>query len=374
MEGEGAGNEGRLAMSSQRDGLLLLGCSALLVVACGEPAHRELAWEAMGTTAAAEIYTRTEPDAESAIQEIRSRIEAAATELDPRSDDGELGRLNRHAADEFYSFRQLDLYACLKLALDYARESQGAYDPTLGVLRRLYETRVGTASPPRPTEVDVALGRVGWEKVTVEPEAMAVQFRTPGLQVDLGAVGQGCALDWAARIFARPGSLAGLLRVDGVYRVWEHPPEHEHWSVAIRDPRKPDRDLLTLRILNRGIAACGQRELEEGSPLPAGIGPPLLDPRTGLPVASDLLAVVTTADSAADAAALCEAVYVAGSLQGPGIFQKTRRTEAILVVRADGGTPYLLASASLEGRMELSAELNRETGGEIRYLLPPGSL
>ena len=43
-------------------------------------------------------------------------------------------------------------------------------------------------------------------------------------------------------------------------------------------------------------------------------------------------------------------------------------------MRADGETPYLIASASLEGRMDLSAELNRETGGEVRYLLPPESL
>ncbi len=100
---------------------------------------------------------------------------------------------------------------------------------------------------------------------------------------------------------------------------------------------------------------------------------PPLDPRNGQPVGSDLLAVVTTADSSADAAALCQALFVSGSLEGPDIFRKMMRAEAILLVRSDGGSPYLVASASLRRRLELSPQLEAEIGGDVRYLLPPES-
>ncbi len=347
-----------------------LASGALLLAGCGEPAQREAAWEVMGTTAEAVVYTRAEHDASRALEQIRSMIATAETDLDPWSEQGELGRLNRRASDEFYAIQKPDIYACLALAIDYAKDSEGAYDPTTGVLQRLYGARLGTGNPPRPTEIDVALSRVGWEKVTLEPEAHAVQFRTPGLQVDLGAVAHGCALDWAARTYARPGSIGGLLRLDGIYYAWESPPGADDWPVSIPDPREPGRELLQLRVSNRSVAVVGQpRPTTERD-----LGPPLLDPRTGRPVATDLLAVVVTADSAANAAALGQALYISGSLQGPKFFDKTRRTEAVLLVRADGSKPYLVASASIEKRITLSPELEAETDGQIRYLLPPASL
>jgi len=346
---------------------------ALLLLSCSEPAYREASWEAMGTTAESIVYTRVEHDAETAIAEIRRMIDDAETMLDPASETGELGRLNRTASDEFYTVERVDVYACVKLALDYAKESGGAYDPTTGVLRRLYETRLATANPPRPLEIDVALSRVGWEKVSVEPEAPAVRFRVPGLMLDLGVVARGCAVDWASRTFARSGSVGGLIRIGGVYRAWESPANEDAWRVRLRDPRHDDRELLTVTVRNRGVAVCGQREFGEASTGAELAELPPLDPRTGQPVGSDLLAVVTTADSSADAAALCQALFVSGSLEGPDIFTKMSRAEAVLLVRTDGGAPYLVVSASLRGRIGLDPELETEIGGDVRYLLPPDS-
>jgi thiamine biosynthesis lipoprotein len=346
---------------------------ALILLSCSEPAHRESSWEAMGSTAEAIVYTRAEHDADTSIEHIRRKIDEAASMLDPDSETGALGQLNRTASDEFYRVKRVDLFACIKLALDYGKESGGAYDPTVGVLRRLYTTRLAASNPPRPLEIDVALTRVGWEKVTVEPEAPAVRFRAPGLLLDLGTVGQGCAVDWASRAFARSGSLGGLIRIGGVYRAWESPAGQEAWHVRLSDPRSEGRPLLTLTASNRGLAVCGQPEVGEESTGADLARVPVLDPRTGQAVASDLLAVVTTADSSADAAALCQAMFVSGSLEGPDIFSRMLRTEAALLVRADGGTPYLVASASLRGRLELSAELEAEIGGDVRYLLPPDS-
>ncbi len=207
--------------------------------------------------------------------------------LDPASETGELGRINRVASDEFYRVERVDLYACIKLALDYGKESGGAYDPTAGVLRRLYETRLAAANPPRPTEIDVALTRVGWEKVTVEPESTAVRFRTPGLQLDLGTVAHGCAVDWASRTFARSGSLGGLIRVGGVYRAWESPVDEEAWRISLRDPRREDDESCSRSRSATGVwpsaasPKSGRRAAE-----PSSLGCPRSIRATGSPWAA----------------------------------------------------------------------------------------
>jgi len=320
------------------------------------------------------VVTRGVSSTDDLLSEIRGWTEEAAVELDPASTTGELGRLNRTAGDEFYTVGRIDLFACLRLALDYARESGGAYDPSAGALSEFYRRRIETANPPRPAEIDAVRDRVGWEKVTVEPEARAVRFRAPGLVLDLGPVARGCALDWAARTFVRPGAVAGLMRVGGVYRAWQNPPGRPDWEVRLGDPRAPDRELAVVRVANRGVAVCGQPEAFEGSGQFELRRLAVIDPRTGQPATSDLLAVITTADSAADAAALCRAIYVGGALAGTDVFRKMRRAEAAFVVRGDAGPPYVLASASLRGRLQLSDALREEVGDDVRYLLPPATL
>ena len=49
---------------------------------------------------------------------------------------------------------------------------------------------------------------------------------------------------------------------------------------------------------------------------------------------------------------------------------RMRKVEAALLVR-DGEELYLLASASLRGRLELGPEFDIEIDGDVRYLLPP---
>jgi hypothetical protein len=52
---------------------------------------------------------------------------------------------------------------------------------------------------------------------------------------------------------------------------------------------------------------------------------------------------------------------------------RARRVEALLLVAGPEG-PYLLASASLRGRVEALPELSREIEGRVRFLLPPQPL
>ena len=100
----------------------------------------------------------------------------------------------------------------------------------------------------------------------------------------------------------------------------------------------------------------------------------VLDPRSGKPASSDVVVAVAIADSAADAIAISRALLVGGlSRAGLMLSEKTRRVEAVLVVAGDG-EPYVLASASLRDRVELSAALAAEAPGGLRFLLPPAEL
>jgi thiamine biosynthesis lipoprotein ApbE len=334
---------------------------------CVEPGHVERRWEALGDPAFAKVHTSTARDADPVVDDVQQAVSGVEDWLRP---DGLLGRLNEGATSAYYEFpdEQHDFYRCVLLALDYAKASRGAFDPTVGPLTRLYRSEAPRV--PRQQEIDAALSKVGWEQVNLAGEARAIHYRTPGMELDLGGVVKGFALDLAARAFSRPGTRAGLLQLGGNLYAWGEPPGEEEWTVGIPDPRHRGRELIRLRTTNRGVAVSGQRDPGEDRPFAA----PILDPSTGRPVAGRLLAAVAVADSGADADAMSTALFAAGFHRAGELLSRTRRVEAVLLVEDDDAAPYFVASTSLEGRLQLPPEIDEETGGRVRYLLPPESI
>jgi hypothetical protein len=83
---------------------------------------------------------------------------------------------------------------------------------------------------------------------------------------------------------------------------------------------------------------------------------------------------IALADSVADAIAVSRALLVGGSSRaGILLSEKTRRVESILLLRGDG-EPYVVASASLQGSIELHDALAEEAAAGLRFLLPPSEL
>ena len=304
-----------------RSPLLLLGL--LLPTACVAPGHEREEWIAAGHRASAEVHTTIAADAPPLLEEIRTQLDEGLARIDPRGAGSEVARLNRAPRGEFQRIDDTDVFRCLSLALRHARASDGAYDPTVG-------------------------DDLGFRHVALERELRSIRLPSSTLELDLGAVGRGCALDWAARIFARPGARAGLLRLDRVVWAWREPPGSPVWRVVVEDPRDPSRALATVDLANRALATAHA------------------------PASTDVRVALAVADAAADAAALAHALVALGPLDAARAIESTPRAEALLVVGAGpDGASYVLASASLEGRIELSPALSAETARDLRFLLPP---
>ena len=337
--------------------LTLLAVGAVLATACGGPAEVEGEFGA-APAVQAKLFAGSEISARESLEAAESNLARARSTFDREGDPAasELARLNARAADGFYQVNSTDLYRALLLTLDWAKASEGAFDPTVGPLIRLY-TRENQRLPS-PNEVSITLDRMGWARVTIAQEAQAVRFQLPGMALDLGRVGQAYALDTAGRGLAQ-GAQAALLASDGLAYAWNAPPNSEGWSVELPNPRGGSLGQVIVR--SRGVAVAGN-----------GVGGTIrsFDPRSGQPASSDLAAAVAIADTTADAAALAESVYVLGSTAGGDLLTRSRRVEAVMLVTGNGPA-YLLASASLQGRLTLSPEIEAQVEGRVRYLLPP---
>jgi thiamine biosynthesis lipoprotein len=248
------------------------------------------------------------PAAEAALDEI-DRLESQLTVYRETS---EVSRLN-HAAPHAAVPVEEGLFGLLQLAARVTAESEGAFDISAGALVKAWGFFRGPRRVPPDAERAAALDRTGMRHVVLDPETRSVRYLRPGLEINLGSIGKGYALDRAAAALRDSWNLSGALLHGGhssVYAIGTEPGEERGWAVGIGHPWDPGRRIALLRLRDRalGTSAATFRHLEhEGRKLGH-----VLDPRTGWPAEGVALASAV-APTAAEADALATAFYVRGA-------------------------------------------------------------
>lgn len=290
---------------------------------------------------------------EAALDEI-DRLEAQLSLYRPTS---EIARVNALAARRSVRLEPR-LFQLLKQAGRLSVESGGSFDITIAPLVRAWGFMGGTGAMPEAGAVEEARAQVGMGFVELNESDCSIRFTKPGLMLDLGAIGKGYALECAAEVLAEAGVSRALLHGGtSTIRALGPPPGADGWTVALPFPRdaapghrnesKTDESrplaLVELRDESLSVSAVWGRSFEqEGETLGH-----VIDPRTGRPVRTALMAAVVV-PSATESDALSTALLTAGEVfqdqlerQRPGarsLLVKAGAAEAAPAVRARGIT------------------------------------
>lgn len=204
------------------------------------------------------------------------------------------------------------LYGLLELAARIHEETKGAYDIATGALVKAWGFFRGPRRVPTEEEREAALARVGMNGVRLERERRTVRYLRPGLEINLGSIGKGYALDRLARFLQDEYGVARMLLHGGTSSVYARgcPPENERgWQVGILHPWERQRRLGRVWLRDRalGTSAATHQHLEYNGRKLGHV----LDPRTGWP-ASGIASASVLAPTAAEADALSTAFFVGG--------------------------------------------------------------
>src|SRR5690348_4284187 len=127
---------------------------------------------------------------EEALDEVE-RLEHQLSLYRPQS---ELSGLNARAAAGWVRVEPR-FFRLLQTALDLARSTDSAFDPTVTPLLRAWGFIGARGQMATPEAVAAARDAVGWQHVRLNPEAFSVCFDRPGICLDLGAIGKGYAVE-----------------------------------------------------------------------------------------------------------------------------------------------------------------------------------
>jgi thiamine biosynthesis lipoprotein len=212
-----------------------------------------------------------------------------------------------------------DLVAALQWCIRMHAETHGLFDPSirnsleqLGYDRTFLEIVEQSIRAADLPEVKPACGLDGLE---VSNNLVRME---PGLSIDLGGIGKGLAADIVADELVAAGANSAYVSLGGDIHAAGEPVDENGWRVPLLHPvtgEPVDHHALFSGALVMSTVAF--RRWKRGEVEHHHI----IDPRTGSPADTDLIAVAVADQSAARGEALAKAAIIAGSAQGAALLR-----------------------------------------------------
>ena len=253
------------------------------------------------------------------------RIDEIERLMSSHLDDSELARVNQ-ASGTHPVVVSGETFAVIKLALEIAELSGGAFDPTIGPLVKLWDIS-GANNVPEDGEIQSLLPLVDYKLVVLDEGASSVYLPIRGMALDLGGIAKGWAADEAGRVLS---GHKGIVNLGGNVLVLDSKPDESPWRIGIQDPDKSRGSYIGIvELVDQTLVTSGHYERffeHEGT-----IYHHILDTKTGYPVASPLTSVSIITDRSVIADGLSTAVYALGLEQGLALVNSLDGVEAIFL-------------------------------------------
>lgn len=279
--------------------------------AFGQELYRlEKSADAMGATYTVALYGTDRTSMEAAVDASLAeaqRLDALLSNYRPAS---EWSRVNRSAAGAPVKV-SAELFRLLAACLEYSRESEGAFDITVGPLMKIWGFYKSSGHLAPKSEVDAALSKIGYRHIHLDEAARTVWFDTRGVEMDPGGIGKGYAVDRMVEILKQRGFDRALVAGSdsSIYGLGAPPDEERGWEVSIRDPRNSRRAVARVYLKDMSLSTSGS--YEKFFQADGRTYSHIMDPRTGYP-AQGTVSVSVVAPRTIDSEAWAKPYFVNG--------------------------------------------------------------
>jgi len=301
----------------------------------------------MGVEFEVELYTADDQQATAAIRAAFARIAALDRAMSDYDAASELSRLSETSTvppgttslNPPATARPIELSADLWRVLEYSqalsRQSDGAFDVTIGPLTKLWRRARRQKELPSDERLAEARGAVGHQFLKLDRVAHTAQLLRPNMRLDLGGVAKGLAADEALAEIKKAGISRALVRASGDIAVGDPPPGEAGWRIGIAplDPDDPPQKFV--QLANRAISTSG--DARQHLVVAGRRYSHIIDPRTGAGVTGQS-SVSVIAPRGMQADGLATAVSVLGPEKGLALVAGIPDVELLIVYEDESGT------------------------------------
>jgi len=299
----------------------------------------------MGTVFEIAAYDQSSEHASRAIEKAFQEIVRLDDLLSDYKPDSALSTLNRSA--HFHAEKvPSDLYQVIDQAVQFSRLSDGKFDISIAPLVNLWKAALRGEGMPSPAQQEKVRSCVGYEKIELTPPDQ-ISFRSSCLQLDLGAIGKGYAVDRAAEVLHSLGIRDALVNAGGstVFAMGS-PPDQAAWLVHLRDPSKKIDPQVMIKD-----GSVSTSEQTAPSLLVGDSAGHIIDPDTGMPLRT-AFAVSAVSRTAMESDALSTTLLLLGPMKGRALVKNMGGVSAIWIspeahVETSSGGPQILFGRGL---------------------------
>jgi FAD:protein FMN transferase len=278
----------------------------------------------MGTVFEIAAYDESFQHASTALDQAFQEIAHVDDELSNYKSESALSKLNRSAHFHAETVPS-DLYGVIEAAVRFSKLSAGKFDISVAPWVNLWKAALSGYAEPTLEQQQEVKHCVGYEKIEfIAPHQ--ISFRSPCMQLDLGAIGKGYAVDRAADVLRGSGILNALINAGGsTMLAMGAPPGRSAWLVHLRDPsHKIDPQVM---LKDESVSTS-----EQTMPSLLGKNSPghIIDPETGQPVQTEF-AVSVIAKTGMMSDSLSTTLLLVGPAQGRVLIARMGEVSAIWI-------------------------------------------
>jgi thiamine biosynthesis lipoprotein len=329
--------------------ILLIG----FCLSCGlfEPAQMRFDYSQrlMGISFDVSVYASSEKVANETVEAAYTRVRQLNAIFSDYEPDSELNRLCKTAGTGQAVAVSPELWALLVRSAEYSKQSDGAFDVTVGPLVRLWRKARKSKVLPTPEQILAAQKLVGYEKIRFDHEKKTVELTVPGMQLDLGGIAVGFVCDDIQKIFHSRGLNRFMIDASGDLLLGDPPPDEAGWKIGVAPLLNAEDAPPSRHVLLRNAAVSTSGDAFQHVEFNGIRYSHIVDPKTGLGL-TDRSTVVVIAKDCTAADALSTTVSVLGPERGLKLLT-TQPDTAALIVRATIGRdqPEIIVSPNFEG-------------------------
>lgn len=327
-----------------------LSCAISLLVLCS--CRQEAPWRVAEGAAWHTAYRITYQAPVALDDSICAVMDSVEADLSPFLPSSLISRINRGETDSVSSMVE----SVFGVSRHVAEASDGRFDPTVSPLvnlwgfgydalaRRRMESEGARGSFVIPQEqIDSALRLVGIRDCSVAGGRIVKKH--PATTFNFSAVTKGFGCDRVADMLRRNGADNYMVEIGGEIAVRGLNPRGEAWHVQVDAPTSSTghERLVVVEIDHGGMATSGNYRNFHTTARYGRIGH-TIDPRSGMPVQTDVASATVIAPTAAEADAWATAAMTSRSHDALSMIEAADSVECLLVVADSDSALRLVAS------------------------------
>lgn len=268
-------------------------------------------------------------------------------------DSSEISRINRYAGISPVQISE-SVRSVIDFALHTSRLSEGAFDISVLPMSRIWNF-YDSSQPfqkPAPEKLALHLKYVDYNKIKLAGNSVFLQ--EPGMEIDVGGIAKGYAIDQAFEILKRSGLQDFQIDAGGDLRFLAGPVSFGKRKIWIKHPRDRSKLWGYFKLDTGCVATSGDYERFFIDPKDSTRYHHILDPHTGYPAKKSMSVTIIAPDAMA-ADAFATAIFVMGPENGLKLVESQPGIEAVILY-PEKGTMKHVASRGIQDKLVIDQQ------------------